>query len=117
MLSLLLYRFFFPFRFLFRFRFLFLFLFPFLFRIPVFPDALATEVSPKHWIASVTSKGSYKNGRRWRRLSEQSQLNDGYKMPLFGLGVFKALSDDRKGVVKFALQNGYRMIDTAALYA
>ena len=35
MLSLLLYRFLFPFRFLFRFRFLFLFLFPFLFRIPV----------------------------------------------------------------------------------
>ena len=35
MLSLFLYRFFFPFRFLFRFRFLFLFLFPFLFRIPV----------------------------------------------------------------------------------
>ena len=117
MLPLFLYRFLFPFRFLFRFRFLFLFLFPFLFRISAFPDALATKVSPKHWIASVTSKGSYKNGRRWRRLSEQSQLNDGYKMPLFGLGVFKALSDDRKGVVKFALQNGYRMIDTAALYA
>ena len=34
MLSLLLYRFLFPFRFLFRFRFLFLFVFPFLFRIP-----------------------------------------------------------------------------------
>ena len=34
MLSLLLYRFLFPFRFLFRFRFLFLFLLQFLFRIP-----------------------------------------------------------------------------------
>ena len=43
-------------------------------------------------------------------------LNDGYKMPLFGLGVFNALGDDCKQAVKFALQNGYRMIDTAALY-
>ena len=32
-------------------------------------------------------------------------LNDGCKMPLFGLGVFKALGDDGKGAVKFALQN------------
>ena len=43
-------------------------------------------------------------------------LNDGYKMPLFGLGVYKAMGDDCTKAVKFALQNGYRMIDTAALY-
>ena len=43
-------------------------------------------------------------------------LNDGYKMPLFGLGVYKAMGDDCAKAVKFALQNGYRMIDTAALY-
>ncbi|KAM7441276.1 hypothetical protein ABFA07_009676 [Porites harrisoni] len=49
-------------------------------------------------------------------LQSKVTLNDGYKMPLFGLGVFKALGDDGKEAVKFALQNGYRMIDTAALY-
>lgn len=43
-------------------------------------------------------------------------LNDGYKMLLFGLGVYKAMGDDCTKAVKFALQNGYRMIDTAALY-
>ena len=43
-------------------------------------------------------------------------LNDGYKMPLFGLGVYNAVGDDCTKAVKFALQNGYRMIDTAALY-
>ena len=43
-------------------------------------------------------------------------LNDGLKMPLFGLGVFNALGDSCRDAVKFALQNGYRLIDTAALY-
>ena len=44
-------------------------------------------------------------------------LNDGYKMRLFSLGVYKAIGDDCTKAVKFALQkNGYRMIDTAALY-
>ena len=49
-------------------------------------------------------------------LQSEVNLNDGYKMPLFGLGVFKALNDDGKAAVNFALKNGYRMIDTAALY-
>lgn len=43
-------------------------------------------------------------------------LNDGYKMPLFGLGVYRAFGEESKQAVKFALQNGYRMIDTAAYY-
>ena len=43
-------------------------------------------------------------------------LNDGYKMPLFGLGVYRAFGEEGKQAVKFALQNGYRMIDTAAYY-
>lgn len=48
-------------------------------------------------------------------IQAKATLNDGRKMPLFGLGVYKAVADCRKAV-KFALQNGYRMIDTAALY-
>lgn len=43
-------------------------------------------------------------------------LNDGYQMPLFGLGVYNAKGDDCRNAVKFALQNGYRLIDTATFY-
>lgn len=43
-------------------------------------------------------------------------LNDGYQMPLFGLGVYNANGDDCRNAVKFALQNGYRLIDTATFY-
>jgi len=49
-------------------------------------------------------------------LQKKITLNDGHKMPLFGLGVYNAVGDDARQAVKFALQNGYRMIDTAALY-
>ena len=43
-------------------------------------------------------------------------LNDGNKMPMFGLGVFRAIGEDTVKAVKFALQSGYRLIDTAAYY-
>ena len=49
-------------------------------------------------------------------LARTVTLNDGYKMPLFGLGMFRATGEEGKQAVKFALQNGYRMIDTAAYY-
>jgi len=49
-------------------------------------------------------------------LQKKITLNDGHKMPLFGLGVYNAVGDDARQAVKFALQKGYRMIDTAALY-
>jgi diketogulonate reductase-like aldo/keto reductase len=50
-------------------------------------------------------------------LSSKVILNNGVEMPWFGLGVF--LSKDGEEVenaVKVALQNGYRHIDTAAIY-
>jgi len=50
-------------------------------------------------------------------LQKKITLNDGHKMPLFGLGLYLAVGDDTtREAVKFALQNGYRMIDTAAFY-
>ena len=39
-----------------------------------FEKASATKVSSKIWIVSFTSKGPYKNGRRWGRLAEQSHF-------------------------------------------
>ena len=52
-------------------------------------------------------------------LKAKVTLNDGHKMPLFGLGTGIYLSsgeETRLKAVCFALQNGYRMIDTAMCY-
>lgn len=43
-------------------------------------------------------------------------LNNGVKMPWIGLGVWTPERDDATEPVKFALQSGYRHIDTAAGY-
>lgn len=42
-------------------------------------------------------------------------LNNGEKMPILGLGVFKA-KESTAEAVSFALQSGYRLIDTARFY-
>ena len=45
------------------------------------------------------------------------ELSNGYEMPYLGLGVFLAQEGDEViNAVQYALQNGYRHIDTAALY-
>ena len=44
-------------------------------------------------------------------------LNDGNNMPLFGLGTWRAQGgQETEAAVLSALQNGYRMIDTAQVY-
>ena len=43
-------------------------------------------------------------------------LNDGNTIPQFGLGVFLMPPDQTQKHVEFALANGYRHIDTAAIY-
>ena len=50
-------------------------------------------------------------------LLKKVTLNDGHKMPLFGLGVFTFLvKGESLPAAKCALRAGYRMIDTAAYY-
>lgn len=49
-------------------------------------------------------------------LERRVLLNDGQRMPMFGLGVYNTVGDECVEAVKFALQNGYRLIDSAALY-
>ena len=44
------------------------------------------------------------------------KLNSGYEMPLFGLGVFKMDDAACAQAVRTALDLGYRLIDTAAVY-
>ena len=43
-------------------------------------------------------------------------LNDGVAMPQFGLGVFQTSPDSTAEIVRQAVANGYRLIDTAAMY-
>lgn len=45
-------------------------------------------------------------------------LNDGYTMPQFGLGVYRSTEGDLcKNAMKWAFDAGYRHIDTASFYA
>ncbi|MFW2376595.1 MAG: aldo/keto reductase [Cellulophaga baltica] len=43
-------------------------------------------------------------------------LNDGNKLPIVGFGTYKATEQEGIEAVKFALENGYRLLDTAAKY-
>ena len=43
-------------------------------------------------------------------------LNDGATMPQFGLGVFQTPPDTTEQVVKLAVGEGYRLVDTASMY-
>ncbi|WP_342319271.1 aldo/keto reductase [Corynebacterium mayonis] len=43
-------------------------------------------------------------------------LNDGYDLPLLGLGTYKLTGPDAQRVVRAAIELGYRHIDTASLY-
>lgn len=50
-------------------------------------------------------------------LQDTTTLHNGVKMPWFGLGVFKAQEGQEViNAVKSAIKNGYRSIDTAAVY-
>ncbi|GAY72278.1 oxidoreductase of aldo/keto reductase family, subgroup 1 [Lentilactobacillus kosonis] len=49
-------------------------------------------------------------------LSDTVELNNGTKIPGLGLGVFQISEKDTPSVVKNAIVNGYRLIDTAAIY-
>ncbi|MEH7156481.1 aldo/keto reductase [Neobacillus drentensis] len=50
-------------------------------------------------------------------LQSTTTLNNGVKMPWFGLGVFKVdEGPELVNTVKTAIQHGYRSIDTAAIY-
>lgn len=49
-------------------------------------------------------------------IARKVTLNDGNKMPIFGLGVYRDNPEEAVKAVKFALQSGYRLIDTAAFY-
>jgi len=44
------------------------------------------------------------------------ELNDGHTIPQLGFGVFQIPPEETRQAVRFALDTGYRLIDTAAAY-
>lgn len=50
------------------------------------------------------------------QLSPVLHLNDGADMPVVGLGCYKALGDDVYHAIRWAVEAGYRHIDTAMRY-
>jgi 2,5-diketo-D-gluconate reductase A len=44
------------------------------------------------------------------------RLNDGATIPQFGLGVWRVASDETAGIVRTAIEAGYRHVDTAQMY-
>ena len=50
-------------------------------------------------------------------LDTRVPLLDGRAMPLFGLGVWQARGEETTAAVATALREGYRLVDTARLYA
>ncbi|XP_031616542.1 1,5-anhydro-D-fructose reductase-like [Contarinia nasturtii] len=50
------------------------------------------------------------------KLAPTIRLNNGYEMPVIGLGTFESTSGDAERAVKDAIDAGYRHIDTAFLY-
>ncbi len=49
-------------------------------------------------------------------ISSRFTLNNGVKMPIFGLGTWEATGRKGKQAVVWALEAGYRLVDTAAIY-
>lgn len=49
-------------------------------------------------------------------LSEKVTMNNGEQIPGFGLGVFDAVGEEVYNAVRYAIDAGYRHIDTATLY-
>lgn len=49
-------------------------------------------------------------------ISSKLSLNNGQKIPAYGYGVYKANGEELKKALLFALQYGYRLIDTASFY-
>lgn len=50
-------------------------------------------------------------------LNSKIELNNGVRMPVLGLGVFRSpAGEETRGAVRTALEYGYRMVDTARIY-
>lgn len=49
-------------------------------------------------------------------MEQDHQLHNGTSMPVLGFGTYKLKGDNARTIIKQAIQEGYRLIDTAAMY-
>ena len=89
------------------------------------PDRIIHDVPPKilldfvlHELVRIilAHKNAIRKYRNGGRNMEYLTLNNGEKMPLVGFGTFMLGGEACKNAVASAIQNGYRMIDTAEAY-
>ena len=71
---------------------------------PVFRLSTPSAASPIRWVMTSLD------------LASTLQLNDGRSMPILGLGVWRSTDGDEVNAVRWALEAGYRHVDTAAIY-
>jgi len=77
-------------------------------------DSFLLFVSFRRIVSIMTSDAHIPTG-----LTSTITLNDGVVMPMFGLGTYLLSSGAGGGaetITSFALQNGYRLVDTATFY-
>ncbi len=71
-------------------------------------DSLGLKRKPNVSVFDLTNREDVK--------SPTVKLNNGYEMPVLGLGTYSLKGDTCKNAVKAALSYGYRLIDTAYMY-
>ncbi len=64
----------------------------------------------------VTSEEPYVMSGDQTYFIEDKELNNGYKMPVLGLGTYALTVEEAENSVYHALKDGYRLIDTARAY-
>ena len=64
----------------------------------------------------VTSAEPYVMSGDQTYFIEDKELNNGYKMPVLGLGTYALTVEEAENSVYHALKDGYRLIDTARAY-
>jgi len=86
---------------------------------------LVNVIAQERTLKNVINDGRTKQNCRFLRVSHPDlhigstvTLNNGIEMPRFGLGVYKSSpGTETKQAVRWAIQSGYCMIDTASKYA
>jgi 2,5-diketo-D-gluconate reductase A len=66
--------------------------------------------------AKAAVRSNHENGPLTSRAQPTVALNDGATMPQFGLGVFQTPPDATEQIVRMAVDEGYRLVDTASMY-
>lgn len=81
-------------------------------------DAIIRLRATAPWTNAAPSRRScaHRNQREMAAMTPLITFNNGVQMPALGLGVYQSEPEETVSAVKTAIENGYRLIDTAAAY-